>query len=436
MTIAEKKLLKNENLLIYMCLFMYLMMMAAKSIFSAEIEVIRNVFETTKSETSLANLFYYLAYAVMQVVLVFLVDKLNIKIYLGITVTLSALISVSIGIVGSLGIAKIGFIYIMFTLNGFLQAGIYGCSIKLFNRYLSKEKFYLGVKLISGAQIIATILSYGLSSLFIALGRWEMPFIIIGAMFVGSAVLFVTGVSAVTKNIKTYRLQEEEEKHIEHKEETRVPIGKETKQSLVVFLIIIAVITLLSNATHYSLNTWFTSILKDEYKLPEQDGTLLTMGISLILSIVSIVSVGICAKAKNYYVFSIIGFFGAVIFSLVLSFVFKAGMILLCVLSVSFMVLNRWAKVPYSSVTSYKLRECLEPGKYSLLINAVASVAAGAGPYVVSLIQETFGWSGAYIAVSIMSAIVVVMVVLVMLLHNKLFNSLNKDKQKQNLENN
>lgn len=432
MTIAEKKLRSNENLLIFMCLFMYLMMMAAKSIFTSEIEVVSEVFGTKKSVTSLANLYYYATYALMQVVLVFLLDKINIKIYLGITVTISALISISIGVVGSIG-AEIGFIFVMFTINGFMQAGIYGCSIKLFNKYLSKEYFFKGVKLLSVAQIIATVLSYGLSSLFVAIDRWALPFIIIGGAFMGSALIFVLSVGVVTKNIENYRLQEEAEKHEEHKVEKLIPLSKQTKKTLVVFLGIVSVITVLGNSAHYGLNTWFTTLLKQQYGFPAEYGILLTMGVSLILSVVSMVSIGYCAKAKNYYLNSVLVFVGAMIFALALAFLFDKGIVFAAVFSVIFLMLNRWAKVPYSSVTSYKLRACMEPGKYSLLINAVASVAAGVGPTAMSLIFESFGWGGAYIAVAIMCFVVIVMVLLAMLFDKKLLNGVEKDKQ--NLEN-
>lgn len=80
MTITETKLRKNENLLIYLCIFMYLMMMATKFIFTAEIEEIVRVFGTDRTQTSLANLFYYMTYALMQVILVFFIDKINFKI--------------------------------------------------------------------------------------------------------------------------------------------------------------------------------------------------------------------------------------------------------------------------------------------------------------------------------------------------------------------
>ena len=119
---VEKKLHKNQNLLIYICVFMYLMMMASKSIFTAEIVEIIDVFQTTASKASLANLYYYATYAFMQVVLIFFLDKINIKMYLGATVTFSALISICVGIVGHLG-ARIGVIFVFFTINGFCKRG-------------------------------------------------------------------------------------------------------------------------------------------------------------------------------------------------------------------------------------------------------------------------------------------------------------------------
>ena len=326
MTIAEKQLRKNENRLIYIFLFMYLMTMAAKTIFAAEIEEIVRVFGTDRTQTSLANLYYYVFYALMQVILVFFIDKINIKIYLGITITLSALVTISIGVVGAIG-SNIIFLFVTFTLNGFLHAGLFGCSIKSFNRYLSKEYFYKGVKLISGVTIFANIISYGLSSLFVALKRWELPFIIIGSFLAFSSLFFVFSVGKIAKNIEKFRLEEEEEQHLEHHEYEKIDLGKSTKKTLIVLLCIIMLATLLGNSIHYGLNTWFTSLLKQEYGFPTEYGILLTLGISLILSCVTIFGVGFCSKRKNIYLFSMLGFAVSIIFAVALAFLYKAGII-------------------------------------------------------------------------------------------------------------
>ena len=425
---TDKNFQKNQNLLIYICVFMYLMMMASKSIFTAEIVEIIDVFQTTASKASLANLYYYATYAIMQVALIFFIDKINIKVYLGVTVICSALISICIGIVGHLG-AEIGFIFVLFTLNGFLQAGIYGCSIKLFNKYLTKENYYKGLKLVNGAQIIATVISYGLSSLFVALGRWELPFIIIGASFLLSSVLFVVNVGKAIKNINKYKTASEDTNKQEKNTTTeKVKCSKITARYLYVYILVMCIIALLGNSAHYGINNWFSKLLYDVYNFPKAYSILVSVGINLVLTAVSILSIELCSKAKNYYMFSIAGFVGAICFAIPLAFLYNSGIIVAVILCLLFLLFNRWAKVPYSSITAYKLRECLEPGKYSLILNAVASVAAGVAPTILSLMFESFGWGWSFISVAIMGAVLVCLVLLAVLIDKKLFKNIEKDK--------
>lgn len=421
---AEKNLRKSQNLLIYICVFMYLMMMASKSIFTAEIVEIIDVFQTTAAKASLANLYYYATYAIMQVTLVFFIDKINIKVYLGITVTCSALISICIGTIGHFG-AEIGFIFILFTLNGFLQAGIYGCSIKLFNRYLSIDYYYKGIKLINGAQIIATVVSYGLSSLFVALGRWDIPFIIIGAIFLLSAIIFVLNIGKAVKNIKKYKGVREEKKQ-ENAPKEKIKGSKFSKRYLYVYILIMCIISLLSNSAYYGINNWFSKLLYDVYAFPKTYSILVSVGINLILTVVSVLCIEICSKARNYYIYSIVGFVCAICFALLLTIMYHSNIVVAVILCLFFLLFNNWARVPYTSITAYKLRECIEPEKYTLILNAVASVAAGVAPTILSLMFESFGWGLSFISVAIMGVVLVCLVLSALLIDKKLFKNFKK----------
>ena len=80
MKTVKSKLEVKQNQLVAVCLFMYFAMMAAKQIFTAEVVEIIDVFQTTASKVSLANLLYYLTYAIMQVVLIFFIDKIRLKL--------------------------------------------------------------------------------------------------------------------------------------------------------------------------------------------------------------------------------------------------------------------------------------------------------------------------------------------------------------------
>ena len=158
MKTVKSKLEVKQNQLMLVCLFMYFMMMAAKQIFTAEVVEIIDVFQTTATKVSFANLLYYLTYGLMQIALIFFIDKIRLKVYLGITAGLSAIFTILIGVIGTLG-ASITYLFIIFALNGILQAGIYGASIKLFNKYLTEKQYFNAIKIIQLGQSLALILS-------------------------------------------------------------------------------------------------------------------------------------------------------------------------------------------------------------------------------------------------------------------------------------
>ena len=78
----ESKKEKSTKFLIWAGFFVYLLMMGSKNVYTAEVAAIQLAFGKTKAETSLAMTYYFITYAVMQILLSFVMGKLNLKIYL------------------------------------------------------------------------------------------------------------------------------------------------------------------------------------------------------------------------------------------------------------------------------------------------------------------------------------------------------------------
>ena len=87
----NKKRIKVGNLLIFACFFMYMMSMAVKGIYAAEISYIQEMWNIGYAQTSLANTFYFVTYGASQVVLFFIMRKISLKKYIAFTVPFSAL---------------------------------------------------------------------------------------------------------------------------------------------------------------------------------------------------------------------------------------------------------------------------------------------------------------------------------------------------------
>ena len=65
---------------IWACFFLYILMMGSKNSYTAEIVEIMTVFDTTKARASLAMTYYFVTYAVAQIILTFIMGKINLRI--------------------------------------------------------------------------------------------------------------------------------------------------------------------------------------------------------------------------------------------------------------------------------------------------------------------------------------------------------------------
>lgn len=424
----NKKLRIKQNLLIALCITLYFFMMTSKQIFTAELVEVIDVFNITASQASLANLFYFVSYAIMQVLLMLFINKVNLRVYLSITMAFSALSTLLIGVVGNFG-AGFEELLIIFIFNGLFQAGCYGGIVKLFVKYLDKDLYYRGVKLIQVSFLVSIIISYIMSSAFVAVARWDLPFIITGGVFVAFMLLFFIGVKKVTKDIALMRgVDFEKEKEEGGGTEYKITHTKQTKIYLFVLIGALCLIAVLGNSIYYALSNWFSILLYDVYAVPKEYSILVTLAVSTLVNLATVLMISILQKQKTMHILTSISLALSVIFGTILTFVYGNNFLLATAMCLAFMVCSRMGSSPYISVMAYNLHEVFDPSKYSLLANAFASVAAGVAPTVISLLFENFGWDVSFITMTVLAALLVVSVFVVKIYERKVFRSIYEKK--------
>ena len=111
------------GLLIFASVFLYVILTGSKNLYTAEKTTLYGL-GTFGNLTDLASTmeYYFYTYAAMQIALIFFVKKINIKWFLTVTIALSAVMTVIVPFTN-----EIGQHYILFSINGVLQAGIWGC---------------------------------------------------------------------------------------------------------------------------------------------------------------------------------------------------------------------------------------------------------------------------------------------------------------------
>ena len=198
MSIAEKRHGTYQKWLVALGVALFLAMMISKQIFTAEIVEIKMVFQMKDSTLSLANLFYYVVYALMQFLLIFFAHKIDLRKFLTISLGISSILTILIGVLGKL-YGNILHIFIIFTLNGLAQAGVYGGVVSIYNKHLSKKYYFSGVKAISFCIGFSLAICYGIAAIFTAINRWDLAFVLAGVLMGATCLAFFIGMPILTK---------------------------------------------------------------------------------------------------------------------------------------------------------------------------------------------------------------------------------------------
>ena len=122
---------KRANAIIIACFLIYASSMLAKSVFTAEMVTLIDVFKVNKAQLSMANTYYYITYALAQILLSVFINKIDVKKFLFLSILLTAGVSFSLAF-----ITKIVWVYVLFAFNGLFQCGFWSGSVYITTKYL------------------------------------------------------------------------------------------------------------------------------------------------------------------------------------------------------------------------------------------------------------------------------------------------------------
>jgi len=388
--LSDKSRKRCSLFLVWACFLLFVTMMASKNVYTAELVTLVNVFEKSKAEVSLAMTYYFVIYAIMQLVLSVLMPKINLRIYITITAGLSSILTILISI------GNLDLIYVLCAVNGGLQAGIYAGCMSVISKYLLKNLLPFANTVMSVGTPVSSMISYGAAALFVGMGRWELPFIILGGFFLVSVVIFFIAVTLM-KRFPPEVVEDHGHIVVAHEEKPYVTLKTGKDKGL--YMGIILMVVLVSNCMHYSIMNWLPSMLNKIFGMPESASILISIIAPLIMFLFSFVAIYTCEKQQDiikvFGVFMII----AVIAYLPLVFVFDVNIILTLALIILFIGLASAGRVVLAGVISFKMRSQINTGSYMASTNAMASIAAGVMPTVTGCVIDAYGYQAFFYVV-------------------------------------
>ena len=405
---------KSGKYLVWIGFILYVFITGGKNVYTAELVTLMDVFNATKAQITLATTYYFVTYAVAQVILLFIMSKLNLRTFITISAMLTGVAIVVIGTSTSLTA-----IYVIQALNGFLSAGIYIGIMAALSKSLPAELLPYSNKIMSLGGAIYNVLSYGLSALFVGFGMWRTPFIITG---IGSVIFGILFFLALGK-MKKFNIEK-----VEREDKKDEPIFTlKGKKDLLLYYVIFIVIALFSNVPYYCIFVYVPNLMKEVFAMPDSYSILITLIVPLGSSLFAVLSVSMCARRRNIFKVGVLFSFLCVIAIAMLMLLYSKNIILSLVLVIAVIGLRAASSTVVSSVLAFNMRKQVNTGSYLAAVNSVASLCAGIVPPIIGNLIDLKGYSASYL---------VALVAMALMFISLIFLSVNFNKKEKNLGNN
>ncbi len=401
----EERSARIYSLLIFATFFMYVVLTGAKNIYVAE--------KTTLAATGIFGSFtdlaatmeyYFYSYAVTQILLVFFIKKLNIKWYLSATIGLSALLTMLVGATNTINEQ-----WMIFIVNGALQAGVWSCSMKVLTKYLPGDRLPGANKLMSCGPAVATAVSYSVAALFGE--NWRLPFVILGGLLLSAVALFFVSVTLVSRiELESPSLAREQESEAEEHDSLHIT----NKKRVLLFYAVSASVGFLVTAIFFFIYNNIDLYLKDIGGFDNTTAKLITVLAPLVIILGPFITVNLCEREKNFILVGFVMFGAALAVAVPLFFTFDKGLyISLPLLFIFIVALNGGRMIPLS-IIPMRMRGRIDPGVYSATANSLASIASGTAPKLLAYVRDRGGafgldgWSAVFAIILAANLLIVV----------------------------
>lgn len=412
LTNIENYRCKYGYLLIFACFFLYMSSMAAKAIFAAEQKYIADLWLNGQNGlASMANTFYFVPYGLVQIVLFFIMKKINIFKYLLITVPLAAISTMLIGVS-----SNIYQIWIYFGLCGLFQTGIYcGCNYAL-TQNLPAKLCTLANRVMNCGYAFGSVLSYCLCAFCIGRDLWRLPYFIVGAISLISIFVFILVLNKA-KRFKHINEMMDSKRLLAKKTDANnldAPlITLDTKKKTVLFYVILLLLTFLITSLYYSVMNYVTTLLVGIHKLPDDISIYVSIIAPVAIVFGPMMTISSCEKDRNFIRQTIIYLLILLPLPVLLYFLYDFNVFVALILVIAFVIISNGIKAIAVSIIAFKMKRELNTASFTAIANAIASIAAGVAPTITGAIIDVAGWQTAYLtifAVTLLTLIITVVV--------------------------
>ena len=386
----EYKYASKYKLLLLACYLFYFCSVAIKLSYSTLLVEIIDAFSTTKASAGIGLTFYYFVYAVAQVILSIYITKISVKKFLTVTSIFSAITFSMISISNELWQ-----VWLILALNGIFQSASWGGITYIITKYFPEKTISYCNTLLITCYAVANGIAYGVSAFFVQVLSWRYVFIVWGALFIFSLVFLISRQKSVEKALKSG--DEIEPKHNLNERAKLYVIPKDVKFNKVQLLIAISVGTLFFHIVNYGFTSWIPSLLTEVHDFENSYAIFIALGITIITVPVTVLAYNYFDKTNKLLKGGIVMSIVAIALLVIMIFTYSLNVVYAVIMSAVIKLLIAGITTNFSSYIAVKLKNHINGGTTSLILNSLACTGAGTAPFISGAIMDASGFKNYYL---------------------------------------
>ena len=378
---------RRFNFLLFACVLLWTMMMGSKNVYTAELVEICGIFNVDKADASLAMTYYFVVYSFAQIALFFFMENLNPKWFLSVSIFLSGGVTIVIAFA-----TKMYQLWWILALNGLLQAGVWGMCIAVLKKFLPPRRMPFANTIMNVGTSVAAVISYSSSAISVALGSWNMAFIILGALLSISAIIFFFAVHLCEKA----KSENNEAGIKEEIYDDNPPIALHNGLHKALFFIITFVFSFIIHFPFYGVLNWLPNFLTENFQMENSAAILISVFAPLATVISPIIAIRHCEKAKSCFTVCLLYLIISSVLCLILTLIYNLNVVLSLSIVVLLVVAIQASVTIVFSVLPIKMGKYINSGAHASLMNSAGGFAAGFAPTIIGALLTSVGWQISY----------------------------------------
>lgn len=375
MTALKNKLKCSQNVIIWLCWFVYTLAYLGRYSYNANINLIMRDFKTNHAEAGLVTTFFFFSYGIGQVVNGIMCKKYNKKFIFPIVLFASSVLNL---LILWLPFASFKYVWII---NGFLQSCLWSSIINVLGTNLDSKHMERALIVMSTTATAGTIFTYGSSAFFVWLGNYRIAFIFAACLMSAIGFLWLL----LFKNNPIY------EKPEEKKEKT----GKNLR-GVGIVIAALALFAVIDNLVKDGLNTWMPTLLAENYGMKNETSILSTIILPLLGTLGGLLSVKFNHFIKDFVALTVALFSVSAVFLCSIIFFDGANAVVMILCFGIVMCMMHGVNNVITSIAPLKMRDKVEPGKIAGVLNGFCYMGSTMSAYGLGAIADHNGWSAVF----------------------------------------